>query len=73
MVIPTIDQAYQDYMDRMGLLPDRYSYLEGLAVAVSHELADGSFAFVGSGLPLLAAGLAQRTHAAAGGKGSDVH
>ena len=63
MEVPAIDKEYQAYLDRMGLAPDRYSYLEGLAVAVAHEIADGSFAFVGSGLPLLAAGLAQRTHA----------
>lgn len=57
------DQAYQEYLDRMNLDAEHYSYLEGLAVAVAHEMPESSFAFVGSGLPLLAAGLAQRTHA----------
>lgn len=59
----TVDKAYQAYLDKMGLDVEHYSYLEGLAVAVAREIPDGSFAFVGSGLPLLAAGLAQRTHA----------
>ena len=55
--------TYAAYLDRIGLSKENFSYLEGLAVAVAREIPDGSFAFVGSGLPLLAAGLAQRTHA----------
>jgi len=59
----TTDSAYSAYLERMGLSADSYSYLEGLTVAVAREMPEGSFAFVGTGLPLLAAGLAQRTHA----------
>jgi glutaconate CoA-transferase subunit B len=55
--------AYQEYLDKHGLSPGEYSYMEMLAAAVSRELADGAFAFVGTGLPLLAASLAQQTHA----------
>ncbi|MFZ3132107.1 MAG: CoA-transferase [Desulfosporosinus sp.] len=40
-----------------------YTHVELLAVATARELYDGAFAFVGTGLPLLAAGLAQHTHA----------
>jgi len=59
----TLDSVYNAYLERMGLSADSYSYLEGLTVAVAREMPEGSFAFVGTGLPLLAAGLAQRTHA----------
>jgi len=54
---------YQEYLDRYGLKADEYTYMEMLAVAVSREMEDRAFAFVGTGLPLLAAGLAQQTHA----------
>ena len=54
---------YQDYLDKYGLKANECTYMEMLAIAVSHEIEDGAFAFVGTGLPLLAAGLAQRTHA----------
>lgn len=37
--------------------------MELLAVATAREIPDGSFAFVGTGLPLLAASLAQKTTA----------
>lgn len=54
---------YRKYLEKYGLKADEYSYMEMLAVAVSREIEDKAFAFVGTGLPLLAAGLAQRTHA----------
>lgn len=40
-----------------------YTHVELLAVATAREINDGDFAFVGTGLPLLAAGLAQYTKA----------
>ena len=40
-----------------------YTHIELLAVATAREINDGDFAFVGTGLPLLAAGLAQYTKA----------
>ena len=55
--------AYQEYLDKYGLKSGEYTYMEMLAVAVSREMNDGAFAFVGTGLPLLAASLAQQTHA----------
>ncbi|GAB6154023.1 glutaconate CoA-transferase [Desulfosporosinus burensis] len=48
----TDDQAASDY-----------THVELLAVATAREINDGDFAFVGTGLPLLAAGLAQHTKA----------
>jgi glutaconate CoA-transferase subunit B len=54
---------YQEYLDKYGLEAKEPTYMEMLAVAVSREIEDGAFAFVGTGLPLLAAGLAQQTHA----------
>ena len=58
-----MNSAYQEYLDKCGLKPGEYSNMEMLAVAVSREMDDGAFAFVGTGLPLLAASLAQQTHA----------
>ena len=58
-----IDAGYQEYLDQKGLKADEYTYTETLACTVSHEMPDGAYMFVGTGLPLLAAGLAQRTHA----------
>ncbi|MCL1816913.1 MAG: CoA-transferase subunit beta [Clostridiales bacterium] len=58
-----MNSAYQEYLEKYSLKADEYTYMEMLAVAVSREMADGDFAFVGTGLPLLAAGLAQHTHA----------
>ncbi len=40
-----------------------YTHVELLAVATAREIDDGAFAFVGTGLPLLASGLAQHTKA----------
>lgn len=57
-----IDAEYQAYLDEKGLKADKFSYMETLAVNVSREMPDYTFAFVGTGLPLLAASLAQRTH-----------
>ena len=54
---------YQEYLDKYGLKADECTYVEMLASAVSREIEDGAFVFVGTGLPLLAAGLAQQTHA----------
>ena len=36
----------------MELEPDKYTHMELLAVATSREMPEGSFAFVGTGLPL---------------------
>jgi glutaconate CoA-transferase subunit B len=58
-----MSSAYRDYLEKYGLKACEYTYMEMLAVAVSREMEDGAFAFVGTGLPLLAAGLAQQTHA----------
>ncbi|MCL2548268.1 MAG: CoA-transferase subunit beta [Symbiobacteriaceae bacterium] len=55
--------SYDAYLQRHELKPNEFTYMEMLSVAVSRELADGDFAFVGTGTPLLAAGLAQRSHA----------
>lgn len=55
--------AYEEYLAKYELKADEYTYMEMLAVAVSREMEDRTFAFVGTGLPLLAAGLAQQTHA----------
>ena len=55
--------AYGEYLDKYGLIAGEYTYMEMLAIAVSHEMRDGAFVFVGTGLPLLAASLAQQTHA----------
>ncbi|MCL2498637.1 MAG: hypothetical protein FWF06_08525, partial [Symbiobacteriaceae bacterium] len=54
---------YQSYLEQYGLTAEEPNYMERLAVAVAREIKDGDFAFVGTGTPLLAAGLAQRTHA----------
>ena len=54
---------YQEYLEKYSLKADEYTYMEMLAGAVSKEMEDGAFAFVGTGLPLLAACLAQQTHA----------
>lgn len=58
-----IDEAYQNYLDSCGLTTDGFTQMELLAVATAREIANGDFAFVGTGLPLLAAGLAQHTNA----------
>lgn len=55
--------TYEQYLQDHGLTPTGYTYMESLAVAVSREIQDHAFAFVGTGLPLLAASLAQQTHA----------
>jgi glutaconate CoA-transferase subunit B len=55
--------TYEQYMEQMELEPDKYTHMELLAVATSREMPEGSFAFVGTGLPLLASMLAQHTHA----------
>lgn len=57
------ENSYQEYLAKMGLQEDKYTHMELLAVATAREIPDGSFAFVGTGLPLLAATLAQRTTA----------
>ena len=44
-------------------LASDYTHVELLAVATAREINDGDFAFVGTGLPLLAASLAQYTKA----------
>lgn len=42
---------------------DSYSLTELMAVAAAREIADGEIVFAGTGLPMLGAMLAQRTHA----------
>jgi len=56
-------KEYEEYLIKMGLEKDKYTYMELLAVATAREMPDEAFAFVGTGLPLLAAMLAQHTHA----------
>ncbi|MDR2712805.1 MAG: hypothetical protein LBB91_06805 [Clostridiales bacterium] len=58
-----MSDAYQEYLEKYSLQANEYTYMEMLAVAVSREMEDKAFAFVGTGLPLLAANLAQQTHA----------
>lgn len=58
----TTDAEYGEYLAQKGLEADRYTYTETLACTVAREMPDHCFAFVGTGLPLMAAGLAQRTH-----------
>lgn len=57
------DPAYQDYLAEHHLTATGFTPLELLACAVAREIPDGAFAFVGTGLPLLAATLAQKTTA----------
>jgi len=52
---------YAEYLAKTGLDADRSTFMELQAVATAREIPDGSCAFVGTGLPLLAATLAQRT------------
>ncbi|MCR4432079.1 MAG: hypothetical protein NUV45_13840 [Tepidanaerobacteraceae bacterium] len=54
---------YKAYLEKNGLEEDKYTNMELLAVATAREMPDGSFAFVGTGLPLMAAMLAQHMHA----------
>lgn len=58
-----LDPEYQNYLADQGLTAEGFTQMELLAVATAREICDGDFAFVGTGLPLLAAGLAQRTSA----------
>lgn len=58
-----MNPQYEEYLARHNLSAASFNYMEILAATVSHEMPDESYAFVGSGIPLLAAGLAQRTHA----------
>lgn len=55
------NKEYIDYCAQNGLDPDKSVFMELLAVAAAREIPEGSCAFVGTGLPLLAASLAQRT------------
>jgi glutaconate CoA-transferase subunit B len=54
-------EDYLEYMKERDLEEDKYTSMEFLAVATAREMPDGAFAFVGTGLPLLAGMLAQRT------------
>lgn len=54
---------YRAYLEKTGLEENKYTNMELLAVATAREMPDGSFAFVGTGLPLMAAMLAQHMHA----------
>jgi glutaconate CoA-transferase subunit B len=55
------NKQYMDYCSQFGLNPTKSVFMELLAVAAAREIPEGSCAFVGTGLPLLAASLAQRT------------
>lgn len=57
------NSEYLDYCASADLDPDKSVFMELLAVATAREIPDNSCAFVGTGLPLLAASLAQRTSA----------
>lgn len=57
------NNEYLAYCSQAGLAPDKSVFMELLAVATAREIPDNSCAFVGTGLPLLAASLAQRTSA----------
>ena len=52
---------YKAYLEKKGLNAQQSTFMELLAVATAREIPDGSCAFVGTGLPLLSASLAQRT------------
>lgn len=54
---------YQAFLAERNLDPVKPTHMELLAVAGAREISDGAFVFVGTGLPLLAAGLAKRTTA----------
>ncbi|HHW02113.1 MAG TPA: hypothetical protein GXX35_04785 [Thermoanaerobacterales bacterium] len=56
-------EEYKAYLEKMGLEENKYTNMELLAVGTAREMPDGSFAFVGTGLPLMAAMLAQHMHA----------
>ena len=43
------DKAYRAYLESRNLTADGYTFMEMLAVSVSREIPDGSFAFVGTG------------------------
>ncbi len=53
---------YETYLAKQGLSATAFTPMELLAVAVAREIPDGAFAFVGTGLPLLAATLAQKIY-----------
>lgn len=55
--------TYETYLKEHGLQAQTSTFMELLAVATAREIPDGACAFVGTGLPLLAASLAQRTAA----------
>ncbi|MGI6605371.1 MAG: hypothetical protein GX062_08490 [Firmicutes bacterium] len=55
------DRDYATYLAEHNLSATGFTPMELLAVAVAREIPDQSFAFVGTGLPLLAATLAQKT------------
>jgi len=58
-----LDAKYEAYLAQHGLTASEFTPMELLACAVARELTDGAFAFVGTGLPLLAATLAKKTTA----------
>lgn len=54
---------YEAYLAEKHLKAGESTFMELLAVATAREIPDGACAFVGTGLPLLSASLAQRTTA----------
>lgn len=57
------DAEYELFLADRGLKPEEYTTMELLAVATAREVPDNSFAFAGTGLPLLGTMLAQKTAA----------
>lgn len=53
---------YEAYLVEHNLVATEFTPMELLAVAVAREIPDGAFAFVGTGLPLLAATLSQKIY-----------
>jgi Acyl CoA:acetate/3-ketoacid CoA transferase, beta subunit len=59
----SIDDNYQNYLNKTGLKAEEFTQMELLAVATKREIPNGAFIFVGTGLPLLSGMLAQHTDA----------
>jgi len=58
-----MEDNYIAYLSKNNLEVGKSTFMELLAVATAREIPDGACAFVGTGLPLLSASLAQKTNA----------
>ena len=58
-----MEDKYVTYLTEKNLEVGESTFIELLAVATAREIPDGACAFVGTGLPLLSASLAQKTNA----------